>query len=159
MPGEVSETVAREIGQQIAQELSQALSQNISELISQTVAKGVSQESKQEEVMGGEAIRSDVVRDAGMRGLNVKAHFDKHIENLNAQAASTARHIEEDRKYLDRLRQENLTEVSQLAFYKQALMKGLVTSDAMITKGKIGVNDVATEAIRETPGGPQDKKA
>jgi hypothetical protein len=123
------------------------------------VAKGVSQESKQEEVMGGEAIRSDVVRDAGMRGLNVKAHFDKHIENLNQQAEDTRRVIEDDRRYLDRLRSDSLDEMSELAFYKQALMKGCVTSDAMITKGKIGVNDVATEAIRETPGGPQEKKA
>lgn len=161
----ISEIVARSVAQSLNQLGVQGATQSgattgATGTVGQAGTGGVSTtESRQEDIGGGERLTKENATESAILFGNVKAHFDKHIENLQSLTEDTRNHIQEDRDHLNRMREETVKELGQIAFYKQALMKGLVTSDAMITKGAIGVHDVKTEAIRETPGGPQEDKA
>jgi hypothetical protein len=155
---EISEEVARQMVQQAAQQAAEQVAQAISQTIQKTIQTGVSSESKQEEIMGGEAIRSDVVRDAGMRGLNSKLHLDDHVEALRQLHEDSRIELKEERSYIAELRQDARQQLALVNTYQNGLLKGLVTSDSLITKQAIAHRDVAVDSTWD-PGPGEESVA
>jgi hypothetical protein len=153
---EVAEQIGQQVSQQIAEQVAQAVAQGVNKLMQQTGATSVTSEKEIGETGFSERYQVEGGDRSGLMFTNQKVASDRHQRFLATLEEETQRHLAAERAYVNELRQDSREHLGRIMALRDVSFKGLLTSDALITKQAIAHRDVAIDSTW-VPGPGEEK--